>query len=221
MVSLQFFTGWCFLLLCYRDSYAQCQTCACLDWLLTCPLLCNARCAVHARHGCRHPCRGAEDVPFGLVQQTTDISQLQSLIWWSSYVLPVPQFVRSCDETVEIPQLQPVFLDPVVHTPVVCNDSCLVDVLAQVIDCSHVPVIMQRRLLIGSAPVSVFAGEGGHSSCATEKVTRLMMAATGFSTHFASFFALLGAGVAGSLLLGDSTPGLCQFILRHVHIHTM
>ena len=37
------------------------------------------------------------------------------------------QFVRSCEETVEIPQLQPVFLDPVVHTPVVCNDSCLVD----------------------------------------------------------------------------------------------
>ena len=26
-----------------------------LDWLLTCPLLCNARCAVHARHGRRHP----------------------------------------------------------------------------------------------------------------------------------------------------------------------
>ena len=38
------------------------------------------------------------------------------------------------EETVEIPQLQPVFLDPVVRTPVVCNDSCLVDVLAQFID---------------------------------------------------------------------------------------
>ena len=34
---------------------------------------------------------------------------------------------------------------------------------------SHVPVIMQRRLLSGSAPGSVFAVDGGHSSCATEK----------------------------------------------------
>ena len=102
-----------------------------------------------------------------------------------SCVVPVPQFVRSCTETVEIPQLQPVFLDPVVHTPVVCNDSCLVDVLAQFIDGSHVPVIMQRRLLSGSAPVSVFAVDGGHFSCATEKGTRLtallfMVAAKGF-----------------------------------------
>ena len=141
------------------------SNCAFLDWLLTCPLLCNARCTVHSRHGRRHPCRGAEDVSFGPVQQTTEISQLQSLIWWSSCVLPVPQFVRSCEETVEIPELQPFFLDPVVHTPVVCNDSCLVDVLAQFIDGSHVPVIMQRRLLSGSAPVSVFAVNGGHSSC--------------------------------------------------------
>ena len=102
--------------------------------------------------------------------------------------LPVPQFVRSCEETVEIPQLQPVFLDPVVHTPVVCNHSCLVDVLAQVIDGSHVPVIMQPRLPSGSAPVSVFAGEGGHSSSATEKGTRLMMVAKGFFDAFCVIF---------------------------------
>ena len=107
------------------------------------------------------------------------------LIRWSSWLC------RSCssgarrEDTVEIPQLQPIFLEPVVHTPVVCNDSCLVDALAQFIDGSHVPVIMQRRLLSGSAPVSVFAVDGGHSSCATEKVTRLsvllfMVAAKGF-----------------------------------------
>ena len=28
-----------------------------LDWLLTCPLLCNATCTVYGRHGRRHPCR--------------------------------------------------------------------------------------------------------------------------------------------------------------------
>ena len=106
---------------------------------------------------------------------------------------------RSCssgarrEETVEIPQLQPVFLDPVVHTPVVCNDSCLVDVLAQFIDGSHVPVIMQRRLLSGSAAVSVFAVDGGLSSCASEKGTRLsallfMVAAKGFFDAFCVIF---------------------------------
>ena len=179
-------SGWC--LFSSSRLVRTVSNCAFLYWLLICPLLCNARCAVHARHGRRHPCRGAEDVSFGPVQQTTKISQLQSLIWWSSYVLPVPQFVRSCEETVEIPQLQLVFLDPVVHTPVVCNDSCLVDVLAQVIDGSHVPVIMQRRFLSGSAPVSVFAGEGGHSSCATEKGTRLVMAAKVFFDAFCVIF---------------------------------
>ena len=114
------------------------------------------------------------------------------LIRWSSWLC------RSCssgvrrEETVEIPQLQHVFLDPVVHTPVVCNDSCLVDVLAQFFDGSHVPVTMQRRLLSGSAPVSVFAVDG-HSSCATEKGTRLsallfMVAAKGFFDAFCVIF---------------------------------
>ena len=75
----------------------------------------------------------------------------------------------------------------------VCNDSCLVDVLAQFIDGSHVPVIMRRRLLSGSSPVSVFAVDGGHSSCATEKGTRLsallfMVAAKGFFDSFCVIF---------------------------------
>ena len=34
-------------------------------------------------------------------------------------------------------------------------------------------MITQRRLLSGSAPDSVIAGDSGHSSCATEKGTRL------------------------------------------------
>ena len=105
------------------------------------------------------------------------------LIRWSSWLCWSCSSGARREETVEIPQLQPVFLDPIVHTPVVCNDSCLVDVLAQFIDGSHVPVIMQRRLLSGTAPV--FAVDGGHSSCATEKGTRLlallfMVAAKGF-----------------------------------------
>ena len=45
--------------------------------------------------------------------------------------------------------------------------------LAQFIDGSHVLVIMQRRLYSGSASDSVVAGDSGHSSCATEKGTRL------------------------------------------------
>ena len=49
----------------------------------------------------------------------------------------------------------------------------VVDVLAQFIDGSHVPVITQRRLLSGGAPDSVIACDSGHSSCATEKGTRL------------------------------------------------
>ena len=128
---------------------------------LAVPVRClvSAQCLVRQRiHVLRLPCHGAEDVPLGPVQQTTDISQLQSV---GTVVVVVV--------TVEIPQLQPVFLDPVVRTPVVCNDSCLVDVLAQFIDGSHVPVIMQRRLLSGSAPGSVFVVDGGRSSCATEK----------------------------------------------------
>ena len=101
--------------------------------------------------------------------------------------------MHSREETVEIPQLQPVILDPVVRTPVVCNDGCLVDVLALFIDGSHVPVIMQRRLLSGSAPGSVFDVDGGHSSCATKKVTRLsallfMAAAKGFFDAFCVIF---------------------------------
>ena len=50
------------------------------------------------------------------------------------------------EETVEIPQLQPIFLDLVVHTPVVCNDRCPWSMSScsssTVVD---VAVIMQRR----------------------------------------------------------------------------
>ena len=50
-----------------------------LDCLLTCPLLCNARCTVHGRQGRRHLCRGAEAVSHGAVPQTTEILQSQSI----------------------------------------------------------------------------------------------------------------------------------------------
>ena len=72
------------------------------------------------------------------------------------------------EETVEIPQLQPVSWTRSFTRPLCATTDAVVDVLAQFIDGSHVPVIMQGRLLRGSAPASVFAGEGGHSSCATE-----------------------------------------------------
>ena len=49
-----------------------------LDRSLTCPLLCNARCAVRGRQGRRHLCRGADAVSLGpFVQKTIEILQLQ------------------------------------------------------------------------------------------------------------------------------------------------
>ena len=59
------------------------------------------------------------------------------------------------------------------HPLCATTGAVVVDVLAQFIDGSHVPVITQRRLVSGSAPDSVIAGDSGHSSCATEKGTRL------------------------------------------------
>ena len=54
----------------YRDRYAQCQTV----------------------QGRRPPCHGAEDVSLGPVQQTTEISQLQSIDTVVVVVVPVLQF---------------------------------------------------------------------------------------------------------------------------------
>ena len=48
-----------------------------LDWLLACPLLCNARSTVHGRQGHRHPCRGADAVSLGPIQKTFEILQVQ------------------------------------------------------------------------------------------------------------------------------------------------
>ena len=86
----------------YRDRSAQCQT-------------------VHSR---RLPCHGAEDVSLVPCSRPQRFPSCSLLIRWSSWLC------RSCSsgtrrvETVEIPQLQPVFLDPVVRTLVVCNDRC-------------------------------------------------------------------------------------------------
>ena len=54
----------------YRDRYAQCQTV----------------------QSCRLPCHGAEDVSLGPVQQTTEISQLQSVETVVVVVVQVLQF---------------------------------------------------------------------------------------------------------------------------------
>ena len=81
-----------------------------LDWLLTYPLLCNARCTVHGRHGHRHPCRGAEAVSHGAVQQATEILQLQFIDKvFDVLVVQVQQFSGAVgEETVVLQQLQPV-----------------------------------------------------------------------------------------------------------------
>ena len=100
-----------------------------LDWLLTCRLLCNARCAVHGRQGRRHPCRGAEAVSHGAVQQTTEILQLQSIDNVSMSLLCRSSKFSSADgeETVELPQLQLVDASTLSFTcPSLCNDRCRV-----------------------------------------------------------------------------------------------
>ena len=136
----------------YRDRYGQCQT----------------------EQSRRLPCHGAEDVSLGLVSRPQRFPSCSLLIRWSSWLC------RSCisgtrrEETVEIPLLQPVLLDPVVRTPVVCNDRCRGGRCPGSVHRRFSrPVITQRRLVSGSAPDSVIAGDSGHSSCATEKGTRL------------------------------------------------
>ena len=133
-----------------RDKSAQCQT-------------------VQSR---RLPCHGAEDVSLVPCSRPQRFPSCSLLIRWSSWLC------RSCSsgtrrvETVEIPQLQPVFSGPCrSHARCVQRQMPMVDVLVQFIDGSHVPVITQRRLLSGSAPDSVIAGDSGHSSCATEMGT--------------------------------------------------
>ena len=196
----------------YRDRYAQFKLCEVVDY----PVMAQ---------------RTFPLVPCSRPQRFPSCSLLKR---WSSWLC------RSCssgtrrEETVKIPRLQPVFLDPVVCTPVVCNDSCFVDVLAQFIDGSHVPVITQRRLLSGSAD-SVIAGDSGHSSCATEKGTRLsalllMVAVMGFFDAFCVIFRappvvpeLIASFSSFRVLTTVSARGLqwvCQFILRccgHTH----
>ena len=73
--------------------------------------------------GRRHPCRGAEAVSVGPVQQTTEIHQLHSID--QVFDVPVAQVQlfpgAGREKLVEISQLQPLRLDSVVHTPVVCR----------------------------------------------------------------------------------------------------
>ena len=93
-----------------------------------------------------------------------------------------------------IPQLQPVSLDLVVHTPVVCNDRCPWSMSS----CSSStfftsPVIMQRRCTVEVPQVQFSPATVGHYSCATEKGTRLsalllMVAAKGFFDAFCVIF---------------------------------
>ena len=54
--------------------------CAVLGQGLTCPLLCNAKCAVLGCQGCRHPCRDAKAILMvWTVQKTMEIFSCSSL----------------------------------------------------------------------------------------------------------------------------------------------
>ena len=87
-----------------EDRYAQCQTV----------------------QGRRLPCHGAEDVSLGLVQQTTEILQLQYIDQVFDVLVVQFQQIRAKSwETVEIPQLQLEFSWTRCCSPVVCNNRCL------------------------------------------------------------------------------------------------
>ena len=135
----------------YRDKSAQCQT-------------------VQSR---RLPCHGAEDVslvPCSRPQRFPSCSLL--LCCSASVVVQVLQFgYTPCGDSRD-PTVAARFSGPCrSHARCVQRQMPMVDVLVQFIDGSHVPVITQRRLLSGSAPDSVIAGDSGHSSCATEMGT--------------------------------------------------
>ena len=157
--------------------------CAFLDWLLTCPLLCMSRSSftLSWRSG-RFPCT-IEILHLQSIDQVLDVPVVQVQVFSGA----------GCEKLVEIPQLQPLILDTVVHLPVVCNDRCrmvqttrklrrsrscntyepVVDVpLVPVCWYSSskgvdVPVITQRQLYSGRASDSVHHQSRGQTSCAT------------------------------------------------------
>ena len=95
----------------------------CLANVLTCPFLCNAKCA-SSRQCRRHPCRGADadsHGPFFL-----SFSSCSTLIRWSSCVVQVPQCALSVGNSRDPTVAARFFLDQVVDMPVVCNDRCWV-----------------------------------------------------------------------------------------------
>ena len=106
-------TEWWFLPLCYRDWYAQCQLC-CIGLVIDVPVA--VQCQVHSsrsswsltslswRRGRFIWSRAADHRDFPIAVIDTVV-----------VVCCVGPAVRSSEETVEIPQLQPVFLDPIVH----------------------------------------------------------------------------------------------------------
>ena len=113
--------------------------------------------------GRRLPCHGAEDVSLGLVQQTTEIHQLQFIDQvFDVLVVQFQQIRAKLWETVEIPQLQLVFSWTRCCSPVACNKRCL----WSAVQCSsstveNVPVIMRDS---GNAPDSGHREFLGHSS---------------------------------------------------------
>ena len=91
---------------------------------------------------------GAEDVSLGLVQQTTEIPQLQYIDQVFDVLVVQFQQIRAKSwETVEIPQLQLEFSWTSCCTPVVCNNRCPWS--SQLSTVVNVPVIMRDS---GNAP---------------------------------------------------------------------
>ena len=123
---------------------------------------------VQTVQGRRLPCHDAEDVSLGLVQQTTEIPQLQYIDQvFDVLVVQFQQIRAKLWETVEIPQLQLEFSWTSCCSPVVCNNRCLWS--SQLSTAVNVPVIMRDS---GKPQIQVIANFWWTFQLATETGAR-------------------------------------------------
>ena len=123
-------SGWT-VLFCVQRQYPQCKLCSfpsrffrCRSWTrLTCPLLCNARCAVLGCQGRRHPCRGADAVSLGPVEPQR-FSSCSSLTRCRCLCCAGPSDSIGRRQSRSHSCRSSYFLDKVVDMPVVHNDRC-------------------------------------------------------------------------------------------------
>ena len=124
-------SGWIFLL-CRTERYAQCQTVhmtvetlqvPLLDWFLTCPLLCNARCTVSVVKVVDIPVVTQAILMVSTVLNTKEILQLQFIDKVFDVSVVQVQQVLGCSlwRQSRSHSCSSLIVDPVVHMPVVAQ----------------------------------------------------------------------------------------------------